>query len=202
MPVEHYFDFSGDGFNDPLALLEPIGPDGLTTSYGNHGFLVDPLGGIDDPSDATSIRPPIIPEGPPPANPLEHLINSPHVQLAPHPEAGGEVNSEMAYLFFDYNGQRYAVGAPTTTGTVESITLADDTTMNILSDTNGDGRVDYLSSVCFQGGWSAWSAVEDEEAGGVEEKTSDSEQPPATPDGGQQEWKTETWKCVERGDWG
>ena len=71
MPVEHYFDFSGDGFNDPLAPLEPIGPDGLTTSYGNHGFLVDPLGGHQHPTPhhprgATASEPPGAPHQQPP----------------------------------------------------------------------------------------------------------------------------------------
>lgn len=38
----------------------------------------------------------------------------------------------------------------------ESVTLTDDTGMTICSDTDGDGLVDYMSVVTFDGGWSAW----------------------------------------------
>lgn len=248
MNAEHHFDFLGEslgkglgaglgeglgeGFSDDTWLMEPLGPAGVTGSYGRHGqhsFLVDPLGGIDDYSDTTSIRPPTIPVGPAPANPLEQLIGSPHVhRIGPAPEGmahprgnsptessgsptpaeptGDPRPNQSGHLFLDYQGQRYVVAAPADAGNVESVTLADDTTMNILSDTNGDGRVDYLSSVCFHGGWSAWSAVVDEGInGGVDDEGKmppAPNQPPATPDGGHQEWKSETWKCVERGDWG
>ncbi|WP_186314612.1 DUF6802 family protein [Corynebacterium glyciniphilum] len=38
----------------------------------------------------------------------------------------------------------------------ESVTLADETGMTICADTDGDGRVDTLSVVTFDGGWSSW----------------------------------------------
>ncbi|MGV0869898.1 hypothetical protein [Corynebacterium kalidii] len=38
----------------------------------------------------------------------------------------------------------------------ESVTLTDDTGMTICADTDGDGRVDTLSVVTFDGGWSSW----------------------------------------------
>jgi hypothetical protein len=38
----------------------------------------------------------------------------------------------------------------------ESVTLTDDTGMIICADTDGDGRVDTLSVVTFDGGWSSW----------------------------------------------
>lgn len=41
-------------------------------------------------------------------------------------------------------------------GVEESVTLSDDTGMTICSDTDGDGRVDAVSVVTFDGGWSSW----------------------------------------------
>ncbi|WP_291479248.1 DUF6802 family protein [Corynebacterium sp.] len=42
----------------------------------------------------------------------------------------------------------------------ESVTLTDDTGMTICADTDGDGRVDTLSVVTFDGGWSSWRRLD------------------------------------------
>lgn len=63
-------------------------------------------------------------------------------------------------LTVDLDGTSYELPASTTVPgheiVEESVTLTDETGMTILSDTDGDGHVDYMSVVTFDGGWSAW----------------------------------------------
>ncbi|WP_297667135.1 DUF6802 family protein [uncultured Corynebacterium sp.] len=82
-------------------------------------------------------------------------------------------------------------------GVEESVTIADDQGMSILSDTDGDGKVDYVSSVSYDGRWSAWRWIETGEAEGVSERKNSN-----TPDPGKGRWQTDAWKCVDRGEWG
>lgn len=82
-------------------------------------------------------------------------------------------------------------------GVEESVTIADDQGMSILSDTDGDGKVDYVSSVSYDGQWSAWRWIETGEAEGVSERKNRN-----TPDTGNNQWQADAWKCVDRGEWG
>lgn len=82
-------------------------------------------------------------------------------------------------------------------GVEESVTIADDQGMSILSDTDGDGKVDYVSSVSYDGQWSAWRWIETGEAEGASQRKNDD-----TPDPGRGRWQTDAWKCVDRGEWG
>ena len=82
-------------------------------------------------------------------------------------------------------------------GVEESVTIADDQGMSILSDTDGDGKVDYVSSVSYDGQWSAWRWIEAGEAEGPHVRKSSN-----TPDTGHGRWQTDAWKCVDRGEWG
>ena len=82
-------------------------------------------------------------------------------------------------------------------GVEESVTIADDQGMSILSDTDGDGKVDYVSSVSYDGQWSAWRWIEAGEAEGAHIRKSSN-----TPDTGHGRWQTDAWKCVDRGEWG
>lgn len=82
-------------------------------------------------------------------------------------------------------------------GVEESVTIADDQGMSILSDTDGDGKVDYVSSVSYDGRWSAWRWIETGEAEGASERKNSN-----TPDPGKGRWQTDAWKCVDRGEWG
>lgn len=82
-------------------------------------------------------------------------------------------------------------------GVEESVTIADDQGMSILSDTDGDGKVDYVSSVSYDGQWSAWRWIETGEAEGASQRKNDD-----TPDPGKGRWQTDAWKCVDRGEWG
>lgn len=54
-------------------------------------------------------------------------------------------------LLLDLDGMTF--GVP---GEGSSVTVSDDTGMTICSDTDGDGRVDSMSVVTFDGGWSSW----------------------------------------------
>ncbi|MCG7263685.1 MULTISPECIES: DUF6802 family protein [unclassified Corynebacterium] len=107
-------------------------------------------------------------------------------------------------------GQHNAAGADSTNstntranswhgsgGVEESVTIADDQGMSILSDTDGDGKVDYVSSVSYDGQWSAWRWIETGEAEGASQRKNTN-----TPDPGNNQWQADAWKCVDRGEWG
>ena len=51
----------------------------------------------------------------------------------------------------------------------DSATVATDDGMSIFADTDGDGQIDYVSNVSFDGHWSAWRWL-GRETGGVEPK--------------------------------
>ncbi|HIW90981.1 MAG TPA: hypothetical protein H9870_04880 [Candidatus Corynebacterium avicola] len=76
------------------------------------------------------------------------------------PGIGGLEPSETLAdgLTIDLGGVSYDLPAPVTGDDLveESVTLTDDSGMTICSDTDGDGLVDYMSVVTFDGGWSAW----------------------------------------------
>lgn len=64
-------------------------------------------------------------------------------------------------LLLDINGTAFGLPAPVdVAGVHESVTLTDDTGMTICSDTDGDGKVDSMSVVTFDGGWSSWRLQE------------------------------------------
>ena len=88
-------------------------------------------------------------------------------------------------------------GGAYSTGVEESVTIADDQGMSILSDTDGDGKVDYVSSVSYDGQWSAWRWIEPAEAEGASSRGNSD-----TPNSGRSRWETDAWKCVDRGQWG
>ena len=76
----------------------------------------------------------------------------------------------------------------------DSATVATDDGMSIFADTDGDGQVDYVSNVSFDGHWSAWRWLgEAGEPGGVSENT---------PSYSGEKWDSRTWRCVDRGEWG
>lgn len=76
----------------------------------------------------------------------------------------------------------------------DSATVATDEGMSIFADTDGDGQVDYVSNVSFDGHWSAWRWLgEVEKPGGVGE---------STPSYSGEKWDSRSWKCVDRGEWG
>lgn len=76
----------------------------------------------------------------------------------------------------------------------ESATFADEEGMSILADTDGDGRIDYVSNVTFDGQWSAWRWGFSQDGG---DNPLDN-----PPEYGDQSWNAQKWTCVERGEWG
>lgn len=115
-------------------------------------------------------------------------------------------------LLIEYDGVEYLIPADVD---AESATLTDGQGMNILADTDGDGRVDYVSAIDYNGNWSAWrwsgdnptpemqaiSDIPPSETCGFEQEEWENKAE-NTPDQGSQNWNSRAWKCVERGEWG
>ncbi|MEJ6549768.1 hypothetical protein PQI66_09460 [Corynebacterium sp. USCH3] len=59
-------------------------------------------------------------------------------------------------LLLDLGDQTFGLPVSHVLPGEEAVTLSDDTGMTICADTDGDGRVDTLSVVTFDGGWSSW----------------------------------------------
>ncbi|WP_293818179.1 DUF6802 family protein [uncultured Corynebacterium sp.] len=166
-----------DGFGSGSGSLSGSG---LTVEYGGREYYVDELNSHDpnahDPNRAPGQR-----------------INA---QSGTHSGAQPGAQSESqsgASSGSDSSTRSWHGGG----GVEESVTIADDQGMSILSDTDGDGKVDYVSSVSYDGQWSAWRWIEDAEAEGASPRNNSD-----TPDTGNSQWQTDAWKCVDRGQWG
>lgn len=115
--------------------------------------------------------------------------------------AGPDAADSDGHLLLDLGGRTYGLPTDLDEGElgVGSVTLADDNGMTICADTDGDGTVDYLSVVGFDGSWSAWRRLASV-VGDIPDAAGDP--PPATPGRPTDNWNTYGWMCVERGDWG
>lgn len=128
--------------------------------------------------------------------------------------AGGE--APAGHLVLDIDGVSYGLPASHDLGpdaAEEAVTLTDDRGMAVCADTDGDGHVDRLSVVGFDGSWSSWERrpvpgeVAVPAAGPVtgvtgQDAAPDSDGPPVTPTGATDNWTVVGWECVERGGWG
>lgn len=102
------------------------------------------------------------------------------------------------HLVLDIGGVSYGLPGSEDLGVgaeEEAVTLTDDRGMALCTDTDGDGHVDRMSVIGFDGTWSSWRRVGDE---GVP----DPEIPPSTPVAATENWRIGGWECVERGEWG
>lgn len=141
---------------------------GLTVEYGGREYYVDELNSHD---------------------PNAHDPNrAPGQYAGRHNAAGADGTNSINSRANSWHGSG---------GVEESVTIADDQGMSILSDTDGDGRVDYVSSVSYDGQWSAWRWIESGEAEGASQRKNSN-----TPDTGNNQWQADAWKCVDRGEWG
>ncbi len=112
-------------------------------------------------------------------------------------------------LLWEFRGEEYLVPADIDS---DAATIADDKGLRVLADTDGDGRVDYVSSVDFDGSWSAWRWQQDAaqlrnyHAEAPQGKITDLQEygnvGGVTPEQGGKIWEVGAWKCVERGEWG
>lgn len=116
------------------------------------------------------------------ANPFP--INLPLEPSSPPP-------TDETGLLMEVHGTDYRVPA---LEDEESATFTSDDGMSILADTDGDGRIDYVSNVTFDGQWSAWRWQDPAD--------SNAPLPPEMPSKSPQSWQEDRWICVERGEWG
>lgn len=194
------FDFPDDGITPQNPLADLIGAHelhelhggapgtvggltdglgGLTVEYGGREYYVDELNSH-DPNRAPGQR-----NG---DNSGAHAGARPESQSSASPGSNSSADPGAGPGARSWHGSG---------GVEESVTIADDQGMSILSDTDGDGKVDYVSSVSYDGQWSAWRWIETGEAEGASQRKNDD-----TPDPGKGRWQTDAWKCVDRGEWG
>lgn len=194
------FDFPDDGITPQNPLADLIGAHelhelhggapgtvggltdglgGLTVEYGGREYYVDELNSH-DPNRAPGQR-----NG---DNSGAHAGARPESQSSASPGSNSSADPGAGPGARSWHGSG---------GVEESVTIADDQGMSILSDTDGDGKVDYVSSVSYDGQWSAWRWIETGEAEGASERKNRN-----TPDTGNNQWQADAWKCVDRGEWG
>lgn len=118
------------------------------------------------------------------------------------PVLGGEATT--GGLLLDVGGVDYFVPAE---AHEESATFTSDEGMSILADTDGDGRIDYVSTVSFDGQWSAWRWISPAVpphagGGGCETPNVGAPEGEIHPEYGEKGWDKDRWVCVERGQWG
>ncbi|WP_286683125.1 DUF6802 family protein [Corynebacterium sp. S1S1] len=95
-----------------------------------------------------------------------------------------------AGLVVEVDGQLYDLGDDE-----GSITLADDSGLSIYSDLDGDGTVDHVTTVRFDGTWESWSSDDvraaDAMGGAAAETVSAAGK-----------WDAYSWEQSARGSWG
>ncbi|MCI1255375.1 DUF6802 family protein [Corynebacterium provencense] len=104
-------------------------------------------------------------------------------------------------LVLDIDGVRYGLPPSHDLGEgalEEAVTLTGDLGLVVCADTDGDGLVDRLSVVGFDGSWSSWQRCTGEPSG----EASSPGTPPVTPTGSTHNWTVGGWECVDRGGWG
>lgn len=119
------------------------------------------------------------------------------------PLTDGQVGQGMVVMV---DGQAYDLGArasgdgveshisPQQVGADDSVTLADDRGLSIYSDIDGDGTVDHVTTVLFDGSWETWHAEPTATTG---ETYLESEHSKTIGD-----WGAYEWEETSRGRWG
>lgn len=196
------FDFPDDGLNGAGGTGGAVPQNPLADLIGSHelhelhGGAPGTVGGLTDGLGGLTVE----------YGGREYYVD----ELNSHDPNAHDPNRAPGQHAGQYAGQHNAAGADGTNssnsranswhgsgGVEESVTIADDQGMSILSDTDGDGKVDYVSSVSYDGQWSAWRWIETGEAEGASERKNRN-----TPDTGNNQWQADAWKCVDRGEWG
>nr|WP_205570506.1 DUF6802 family protein [Corynebacterium lactis] len=111
------------------------------------------------------------------------------------PLADGEVGNGLVVVV---DGQAVDLGEES------SVTLADDSGLSVYSDLDGDGEVDHVTTVRFDGSWESWSSEESwaSEVGGERMESAGSEgQKRAEPES-VVNWDAYSWEQSTTGRWG
>ena len=113
-------------------------------------------------------------------------------------EPGGAGRQDMV---FSVAGSEYAIPNPQG---LDSATFTSEDGVTTVSDLDGDGHVDYVSNVSYDGTWTAWRPD------GMAD-TTENGQPMSEPVEGAAEftpnevsktWDAGRWECVDRWEWG
>lgn len=105
------------------------------------------------------------------------------------PIDGQSMDVGGAGLVVEVDGQLYDLGDDE-----GSITLADDSGLSIYSDLDGDGTVDHVTTVRFDGTWESWSSDDVRAADAMGEAAVE----PASVAG---KWDAYSWEQSARGSW-
>ncbi|MCG7269404.1 hypothetical protein MHJ92_05110 [Corynebacterium amycolatum] len=95
-----------------------------------------------------------------------------------------------AGLVVEVDGQLYDLGDDE-----GSITLADDSGLSIYSDLDGDGTVDHVTTVRFDGTWESWSSDDVRAADAIGGAAAETVSAAG-------KWDAYSWEQSARGSWG
>lgn len=138
-----------------------------------------------------------IPHGLRDAEPLGSIFHALEKLEAHEPDPGRTTEPAYAddWLAVELGGHRFTVPAEKDTA---SLTIREPDRFNILSDRDGDGLVDHIAAVSYDGTWTAWQ-LDSAEPAGAESGTIGGD---VTPDQADRKWHTDKWECVKWGQWG
>ncbi|WP_311488308.1 DUF6802 family protein [uncultured Corynebacterium sp.] len=116
--------------------------------------------------------------------------------LPAEPDATGRQD-----MVFSVGGSEYAIPNPQGLG---SATFTGEDGVTTVSDLDGDGHVDYVSNVSYDGKWTAWrpDGAADAKENGQQMSEPVEGVAESTPNEVSKTWDAGRWECVDRGEWG
>lgn len=104
-------------------------------------------------------------------------------------------------MVFSVAGSEYAIPNPQG---LDSATFTGEDGVTTVSDLDGDGHVDYVSNVSYDGKWTAWrpDGAADAKENGQQVSEPVEGVAESTPNEVSKTWDAGRWECVDRGEWG
>lgn len=199
-----YGDVVGDAYVGD-GSLRSFGDPGWFAGYTDSSYFADAESHL--PHESRPI-PPALRE----AEPLGSIYTALEKIEAHEPDPGRTTEPVHPddWLAVDLGGHRFTVPAESATA---SLTIHEPDRFNILSDRDGDGLIDHISAITYDGTWTAWqvsgghpagaeSAGVAGEGGVVTGGEEVEDTGGVTPDQAGEKGQGERWECVEWGQWG